>query len=77
MYLLIKHVQGVNGISQCSQELLGDSAFWREVFESRNESLASEIGDNFRTVIHSINQLGNNYGLNINMNLVLEKFLEK
>ena len=74
MYLLIKNVQGVNGISQCSQELLGDLAFWREVFESRNVSLASEVGNNFRTVIHSISQLDNNYGLNIDMNLVNEQF---
>ena len=74
MYLLIKQVNSVDGISQCSPELLGNPEFWREIFESRNECLASEIGDNFCTVIDSINRLNKNYGTKINMGLVTEQF---
>lgn len=74
MYLLIKHVNGVNGISQCSQELLGNPAFWREVFESRDVSFASEVGNGFVDVIYNIKRLSDNYGLNINMKLVNEQF---
>lgn len=74
MYLLIKHTIGVSGISQCSPELLNNPLFWQEIFASRDTCLASEIGDNFVTVLNGIKQLNIDNGLNIDMELVKNQF---
>ena len=74
MYLLIKHVSGVDGISQCSPELLSDSVFWKEIFESRNNCLASEVGSDFSQVIPKIYELIGKYELNIDMGIVTQQY---